>query len=96
MFDLNTFSIRIYMNSKRTTAGRGLPTNFTNFDKVETTKPTNPNLSLKRKIIDDELRDLAMMSGNTRAAIREMNGSFEGEQEVNYTANVDRNDKLRV
>ena len=81
------------MNSKRTTAGRGLPVNFTNFDKADTLRP---NHKLKRKIIDDELRDLKMMSGDTIAAIREMNDAFEGEQEINYTATVDKNDKLTV
>ena len=37
-----------------------------------------------------------MMSGDTIAAIREMNDAFEGEQEINYTATVDKNDKLTV
>ena len=36
------------------------------------------------------------MSSNTRGAIREMNEAFDGDQEVSYSAKIDKSDKLKV
>lgn len=38
------------------------------------------------KMIDDEMRDMVMMSKDTRSAIREMNEAFSGEQETEFIA----------
>jgi hypothetical protein len=50
---------------------------------------------LKMKIIDDEMRDMVIMSKDTRSAIREMNDAFSGEQETEFIAE-EHNNKIKV
>ena len=38
--------------------------------------------SLQMKIIDDEMRDIIMVSKDTRSAIWEMNEAFSGDNET--------------
>jgi len=50
---------------------------------------------LKVKMIDDEMRDILIMSKDTRGAIREMNEAFkgDGDQESLFVAE-EHNNKL--
>ncbi len=50
---------------------------------------------LKLKMIDDEMRDMLMMSQDTRSAIREMNEAFAGDNQTEYIAE-ERNNKIKV
>ena len=52
---------------------------------------------LKVKMIDDEMRDMLLMSKDTRGAIREMNDAFkgEGDLESQFVAE-EHNNKLQV
>lgn len=47
------------------------------------------------KLINDEMRDMLMMSKDTRGAIREMNDAFTGDADVEYIAQV-HNNKTKV
>jgi hypothetical protein len=47
------------------------------------------------KMIDDEMRDMVMMSKDTRNAIREMNEAFSGEHETEFIAE-EQNNKIKV
>jgi hypothetical protein len=47
------------------------------------------------KIINDEMRDMLMMSKDTKSAIQDMNAAFAGDQDVEYIAQVHGN-KTRV
>lgn len=46
-------------------------------------------------MIDDEMRDMVMMSKDTRNAIREMNEAFSGEHETEFIAE-EQNNKIKV
>ena len=47
------------------------------------------------KMIDDEMRDMLMMSKDTRGAIRDMNDAFKGDQETEFVAKEQGN-KIKV
>ena len=66
-----------------------------NFDKVEAIGEDNAN-RVKRKVINDEMRDMVQMSKDTYGAIRQMNEAFNGETEFKYVAKVDRANKTQV
>ena len=48
------------------------------------------------KQINDEMRDMLMMAGNTRGAIKEMNEAFAGEQEYDYVEQVSKSGRHRL
>lgn len=54
------------------------------------------NNRLKLKQINDEMRDMLMMAGDTRGAIKEMNEAYAGEQEFDYVNQVTKSGKHRV
>jgi hypothetical protein len=49
---------------------------------TESLENFGPNTSLKMKLIDDEMRDMLMLSKDTSNAIREMNEAFAGDIDV--------------
>lgn len=63
---------------------------------MEKEEAEKSNNRLKLKQINDEMRDMLMMAGDTRGAIKEMNEAFDGEQEFDYITQVTKSGKHRV